>query len=241
MKKFIYLALFSFIFIGSLPVAHAADMWKNELSLGFAQATGNTQNSQLTGAVEADKKTELDVVTLKASTLYSSQHKKMDGQKHDASIRYALNFPENQWYSFYKFSVDHDKFSNIDYRLIPTAGIGYWFSNTDDWKAMTELGLGLENINYSDNTKDKTNTILVPRAFVEKAIFEKAKISQDLTLYPNLEESDDLRVVAETRFTNPLSDNMSLRFSFVDEFNSNPAGESKKNDTRTVLALIYSF
>ncbi|MFH1063276.1 MAG: DUF481 domain-containing protein [Candidatus Omnitrophota bacterium] len=241
MKKFINLVLFSFVFVGLLPIAHAEDMWKRELSLGFTQATGNTQNSQLSGAVEADKKTESDQVTLKASTLYSSQHKKMDGQKHEASVRYALNFSENQWYAFYKFSIDHDKFSNIDYRMLPTAGIGYWFSDTDDWKAMAELGLGLEHINYSDETKDRTDAIIVPRAFFEKTVFEKAKLSQDIAAYPNLEESDDFRVIAETRFTNPLSDNMSLRFSFVDEFNSNPAGEAKKNDTRTVLALIYSF
>ncbi|MBU1086795.1 MAG: DUF481 domain-containing protein [Candidatus Omnitrophica bacterium] len=241
MKKTIYLGLFGIIFVSLAMDAHAEDIWKRELSLGFSKATGNTQNSLLTGAVEADKKTESDEVTLKASTLYSSQNKKMDGQKHNASARYALNFVDNPWYAFYKFSVEHDKFSNIDYRMLPIAGIGYWFSDTEDWKAMAEVGFGLEHINYTDSTKERTDAILVPRVFCEKTVFEKAKLSQDITAYPNLEESDDFRIVAETRFTNPLSDNMSLRFSFIDEFNANPTGEAKKNDTRTVLSLIYSF
>ena len=241
MKKIVGLILFSIVFIGLLPIARAESMWERELSVGFTQATGNTQNSQLTGIFEADKKTEEDQVTLKASTLYSATNKKMDGQKHNASVRYALNFMDNPYYVFYKFSVEHDKFSNIDYRMLPTAGIGYWFSDTDDWKAMAEVGFGLEHINYSDTTKERTDAILVPRAFFEKAVFEKAKVSQDITLFPSLEESDDFRVVTETRFTNPLSDNMSLRFSFIDEFNSNPTGESKKNDTRTVLSIVYSF
>ena len=241
MKKIIHLVLFSIVFTGVLPVAHAEDIWKRELSVGFTQSTGNTQNSQLTGLMEADKKTRGDQITLKASTLYSSQNKKMDGQKHNASVRYALSFFENQWYAFYKFSGEHDRFSNIDYRMLPTAGIGYWFSDTEDWKAMAEVGFGVEHVNYTDTTKERTDTVFVPRAFFEKTVFEKAKLSQDIAAYPNLEESDDFRIVTEIRFTNPLSDNMSLRFSFIDEFNSNPTGESKKNDTRTVLSLVYSF
>ena len=235
------LLVLGFIFAILSTDAYAEDIWKREASLGFTKATGNTQSSQLTGAIEADKKTESDEVTLKASTLYSSQNKKMDGQKHSASLRYALSFLEDQWYAFYKFSAEHDKFSNIDYRILPVVGAGYWFSDTEDWKAMAEVGVGLEHVNYVDATKERTDAILVPRVFCEKPVFEKARLSQDIAMYQNLEESDDFRVVAETRFTNPLSDTMSLRFSFIDEFNANPTGEAKKNDTRTVLSLIYSF
>lgn len=241
MQWMIRFILFSIVFAGLLPVVYAESMWTRELSLGITNTTGNTQSAQLNGLVEANRKTEEDEITFKASTLYSSQNKKMDVQKHNASGRYSLNFLENQWYAFYKFSVEHDKFSNINYRILPDVGIGYWFSDTEDWKAMAEVGFGVEHTNYSDMTKKRTDAIFVPRAFFEKTVFEKAKLSQDIAMYPNLEVSDQFRVVSETRFTNPLSDSMSLRFSFVDEFNSSPTGDSKRNDTRTVLSLVYSF
>ena len=245
MNKGFIAAVFLLITLGFVSFAQAEDenddFWAKEFSAGFTQSTGNTQNSQLNAAVEAYRKRSEDEIKLKASTLYSSTNKRMDGQKHEASARYGFNFWEEEWYGFYKFAVEHDKFANIDYRMIPTAGIGYWFADTADWKSQVEVGFGIEHTNYSDATKEKTDAILVPRAFFEKAVFYTATLSQEITLFPNLEDSEEYRVIAETRFTNPLNENMSLRFSFIDEFNSQPAGEAKKNDTRTVLSLVYNF
>ncbi len=217
------------------------DVWKTEVSLGYNQATGNTRNSQLNAAIDANRKTDADELTVKASTLYSSQNKKMDGQKNTGSIRYAFSFWEKEWYGFYKFAAEHDRFANIDYRIIPSAGIGYWLSDTSQWKAMAEVGLGLEHTEFNDNTKEETDIILIPRGFVEKKIFDEVTISQELVLYPNLDQTDQYRFRAETKFTNPLTENMSLRFSFIDEFNSSPAGDAKKNDTRTILSLVYTL
>jgi putative salt-induced outer membrane protein YdiY len=239
----IFVIMFMLGFVSSAAFAQQAEepIWNKELTAGYTQSTGNTQNSQLNASVEAKRKRKEDEIDLKASTLYSSQNKKMDGQKHNASARYGFSLWEEGWYGFYKFAVDHDRFANIDYRMIPTAGIGYWFSDTAEWKAQAEVGFGIEHTNYRDNTKETTDAILVPRAFFEKAVFYTATLSQEIVLYPNLEDSEKYRIYAETRFTNPLSENMSLRCSFIDEFNSDPAGDSKKNDTKTVLSIVYSF
>ncbi|MFH2137555.1 MAG: DUF481 domain-containing protein [Candidatus Omnitrophota bacterium] len=215
--------------------------WKSETSLGYTRATGNTQNTQLLGSFEAERKTDKDQLTVKANTLYSSQNKKMDGQKHNGSIRYGFDFWSDQWYGFMKFEAEHDKFANIDYRLLPSAGAGYWFSDTEEWKALAELGLGLEHTEYSNGAKESTDVVLIPRAFAEKKVFTDSTLSQEVIFYPNLDEGDQYRMRAETRFTNPLSEEMSLRCSFIDEYNSDPAGDSKKNDTRLVTSLVYSF
>ncbi|MCP4650546.1 MAG: DUF481 domain-containing protein [PVC group bacterium] len=215
--------------------------WDSEASLGYNRATGNTQSSQLAGAIEATRKKDGGELTVKASTLYSSQNKKMDGQKHSASVRSGFNFWDAHWYGFMKFEAEHDRFANIDYRLLPSAGAGYWFLDTENWKSLFEVGLGLEHTEYSNNAKEATDVILIPRVFVEKSIFANSTLSQEIILYPNLEQGDQYRMRAETKFTNPLSEEMSLRCSFIDEYNSDPSGDIKKNDTRMIMSLVYSF
>jgi len=240
MKKICILAVLLLTCFMTFAYAQTEEAWKNEVSLSYSQATGNTKNSKLVSAYEGNRKTDADELNLKATTLYSSQNKKMDGQKHTGSARYAPNFGDSQWYYFGKIEGEHDRFANIDYRIIPSLGLGYWFSDTDDWKAQAEVGLGHEFVEYTDGSNDD-NVSVIPRAYFEKAVFENAKLSEELIFYPNLKEGDQYRFRSETRFTNPLSDVMSLRVSFIDEFNSSPLGEAKKNDTQLLLSLVYSF
>ena len=248
MKKLLTgIAIFGVLAVSVLPAIAAPEYvidvtgWESEMSLGYTRNTGNTQSSQLLGSLEAERENDQDVLTIKASTLYSSQNKKMDGQKHTGSIRYGFDFWNDSWYGFMKFEVEHDKFANIDSRLIPSAGAGYYFSKTEEFKFLAELGLGLEHTEYSNNKKETTDVILIPRIFAEKDIFTNSTISQEVIIYPNLDEGDQYRLRAETRFTNPLSEEMSLRCSFIDEYNSDPAGAAKKNDTQLVTSIVYSF
>jgi len=216
-------------------------VWEKEVSLGYTQATGNTQNSQLLGALNAYQKTGYNEVTFKLSSLYATQDKKMNAQKHSGSLRYGFSFWDKEWYGFLKFQADHDKFANVDYRIVPYSGIGYWFFDTEQWKLLFEIGLGFEYIEYSNRLDEDINTVCAPRLFFEKQVFDAASISQDITIFNNLEQGERYRIHSETKFTNPLSQTIALRCSFIDEFNSDPAGDVKKNDTNLLLSLVYAF
>ena len=100
--------------------------------MGYNKSSGNTQNSQLSMSLYANRKTDHDEFTIKGNSLYSSSNNNMDAQKWFASMRYAFSFRERKWYNFYKLESDHDKFANVDYRIVPSAGIGYWFSDRPD-------------------------------------------------------------------------------------------------------------
>jgi len=222
--------------------ARAADpaVWKQEVSAGYSQKTGNTQNSQMNAAYQGIRTTPGSELTAKASTLYSSQKNKMDGQKHTGSLRYAPKLDDTDWFGFGMFAAEHDRFAGVDYRLVPSIGTGYWFSNTETWKVSAELGLGYEYNNYSNGT-DEENTLLIPRAYAEKTVFDKACLSEELIMYSSLEDAAEYRLRSETKFTNPLSDTLSLRVSFIDEFNTGPIGDAKKNDTQFMVSLVYAF
>ncbi len=106
---------------------------------------------------------------------------------------------------------------------------------------MTEVGLGLEHTDFRDNTKDSDEITLLPRAFFEKRLFSESRISEDLTLYPYLDDASEFRLHSETKLVNPINEKLSLSLSLIDDYNSNPAKNTKKNDIQIISALTYSF
>ena len=106
---------------------------------------------------------------------------------------------------------------------------------------MAELGLGLEHTVYRDQTEDSDEIVLVPRAFFEKEFFNNSKISQDVVLYPTIDDFSIFRLRSETTLATSLNQKLTLRLSLINDYNSNPPGSAKKNDFRLISAVTYSF
>ena len=190
----------------------------------------------------ANRKTDHDEFTLKGSGLYASTKRDPDTEKWYGMIRYAYNFWEQKLYNFYKFESDHDKFSNVYVRLLPSAGIGYWFSKERAFKGLLELAVGYENTYFMDDSSAKTEIVLVPRFFAEARLFGDATLSQDLVFYPSLNYFGDYRLQSETSLKNPLSEKLFLRLSLIDNYNSNPEKTGTlKNDLQFLTTLGYKY
>ncbi len=218
-----------------------AVLWEKKISLGYNDSRGNSESSQVTMGFYAGRKTDSDEVTLKADTFYSSSNQEMDAQRWSGMGRYAFSFGEDKkWYNFYKLEADHDRFADIDYRLIPSVGLGYWFSDEADWKLMAEAALGIEHTNFRTEG-DNDEFISICRGYLEKRIFAKARITQDVFFYPALSSFGEYRLHSETSLENPISDKLSLKLSFIEDYNSNPPKGVEKNDLRLISSLIYLF
>lgn len=216
-------------------------LWQREASLGYNQSSGNTQNNQFSLTFSANRKTDYDEFIIKADTFYSSSNEKMDAQKWYGMARYAFSFLRNKWYNFYKIEADHDRFADINYRVIPVRGVGYWLFDNPDLKAMAEVGLGLEYTNFRSTAKNSSEIILAPRVFLEKKFFDSLKVSQDIIMYPYLGEIGEYRLRSETSLVNPINDKLSLKLSLIVDYNSAPSGNTKNSDMRLISGLTYAF
>jgi putative salt-induced outer membrane protein YdiY len=218
-------------------------VWKKEANLGYSKATGNTTESQLSAGFFINRNNmHVDEITLKGNLYYSSTNRKMDSQKYYGMARYAYSFGNSKmWYNFYRLEADHDRFADIDYRLVPAAGIGYWFFDKSDFKLMAELGVGLEHTHYRSNTEEKNEGILIPRLFLEKRLFKNTKITQDVYYYPQWEDFNMYRIRSKTELDIALNKKLSARLSLIDDYNSSPTEGTKKNDLKLISSLAYSF
>ena len=217
-------------------------VWSRKASFGYSQTGGNTEDSQGSAEFSLNRKTEKDEWSAKVKAYISTSNDQTDAKKFYGMGRYAFSYGKRrQWYNFYKIEGDQDIFSNIDYRLIPSTGIGYWFSDEEDFKLMLEGAFGFEHTNYHDRTKSKNEAVFIPRGFLEKSLMSDLKFSQDIILYPSLKNRGEYRLHSETALTNSINDSISWKLSFIDDFNKTPAGSAKKNDFRLVSSIDYEF
>jgi len=227
----------------NLSLAPPAIEWKKDISLGYVQSGGNIkkQLGQFSGVI--NRKTPANEATVKMDDLYSSSHGKMDGRKFYGMLRYAYSFGNDlKWYHFYKLEGDQDYFSDIYYRVTPSTGVGYWFSDTKDLKAMAELGVGYQYTGYRiETTSNKGEAVLVPRFFIDKRLIANLHLSEDVTFYPSLENINDYRIRSETDLINQITTAWACKISYVDDFNSVPPLGFKKNDYTWVTSLEYHF
>jgi len=216
--------------------------WQRKIAVGYSQTSGNTQASQGSSELSVNRKTKKDEWTGVLRVLISTSNEKMDAKKFYGMGRYAFSYGGDlKWYNFYKFESEQNHFSNINYRLVPSAGIGYWFSDDKDWTLMAESAIGFEHTNYRDGTKSDNGAILIPRGFLEKKLLGNLRFIEDITLYPSLSEGGEYRLHSETIFINPITDQVAWKVSFIDDYISKPSGNTKKNDFSLISSLDYSF
>ncbi len=241
MKIRLILILFlSFVYQAN---ACAEEVWGGSISAGYNVASGNTENDQLSAGFSLYRnRIHIDEIALKGDIFYSTSNEEADAQKLHGLARYAFSFGENKkWYNFYKIEIDHDRFANISYRLVPGVGAGYWFLDLPETKIMAEIALGLERTDYRDSTGNSSEMILIPRVFFEKKLFINSKLAQDITLYPSLKDTGEFRLRSETVFTNPITDKLSLNFSLINDYDSDPPNDTENHDLRFISSLAYGF
>lgn len=216
-------------------------VWTTEIAGGYTMTQGNTDNSALHSSLYINRKTEVDETTFKAHGNYTTSDDEVDSQDAYGMARYAHRLWTSQWYGFVKGELEHDKFEQIQYRVTPSTGIGYWFSDTDDWKALAEIAFGYEHTHHYDDIEDTDEAILIPRIFFEKRLFGESRFAQDFVMYPSLSKTGEYRIRSESSFTNPIGERWSLRISLIDDYNSDPADDRKHNDLNLISSILYSF
>jgi len=239
--KIITRVLLVMLFCASTTFVLADDEWKREISLGYNQSSGNTDNAQLSLVGSISKNTDEYEFLSSIDIYYSSTNDAMDSQKWVGLARYAFNFGEEElWFNSYQVQVDHDYFADIDYRLLPSVGIGYWLFKEEGFKWSLEGSVGYQITKYRSSTPDQEESTFIARTFIEKQVFENASLSEDLSIIPSL-EGGSTRIKSETAFTNPINESMDFSVKYIVDHDSQPAEGKKKTDTRVITAVKYSF
>lgn len=216
-------------------VSYAQTIFDRKLAIGGQHAGGNTKLNSLHFEYYLNRNRKFtDELTTKWSLDYESSDGVDTVLKAYTFLRYAYSMG-NDLYHFYKLELEHDRFQDIDLRLIPTIGIGYWFRNDDTFRFTIEGAIGYQR-NYQLNRAADEMVVLKLGTF-----FMLWAFSNDFDVFVDSADFNNFRFVNEMIYKIKLNTYYSFKWMIKDEFNNRPAAGVQKNDVRTTLSLEYSF
>lgn len=216
---------------------------KGSLFAGYNRSNGNTNKSAANMRLDAGKASGRHTLSLKSGLSYSANNDLMDGQKWDVLGRYLYDFvQEGEWFTFYQFLADHDRFADIHYRLTPSAGFGYHLARSKDWVCSVDAGFGVRFERHRINpSADDVFPTAVGHTFMKKTVFSKAFLSEDFVVYPGLEAQVASTLRSETVFSNPVTDRLSTELRYIIDYNTAPSEGNKHSDIQLLGGINYTF
>ncbi len=214
--------------------------WEKKIGAGYDLSRGNTVFEGLHGDFLINRnRLWVDEWTLKGSGLLEKANRDLLAQKADVSLRYAYSW-KNWLYHFLRTDIDHDYFQNIQARVLPTIGAGYWLLDTDQTQFIFETGAGYE-FNFYRNGERDNKPVLQLRNLISHWLTSRLETGTETYYIPTFADFGDWRLTNETFLKFALSQKVSLKLELENEFRSKPHQGAKKHDLRLKSGIEYEF
>ena len=154
-------------------------------------------------------------------------------QEHDVSPRV---------FAFGSLDAEHDGIEELAFRLIPKLGVGYKIVNTEKSYLAVDAGLAFV---YESFYAPKHNAFAALALGAEhrwKLPWLGASWNTRVDYLPSITAFvDDYRLSGQTGLTIPLFEQLSLKASVIDAYNSQPADDTAANSLTTLLGLSLFY
>ena len=240
MKYYSYVITITLIlFLFGFALAEDGKKWKDEAQLAYVKTGGNTEVTLLSAknllTYQATEEIKLDW-----SALARFAETEVDGKTDKSAERYATELHLEYAITERFYTAAHggwlrDKFAGIDDQYYFGPSVGYKFLIGPKHFLKAEAGVDYVTEDYTDNTDDD---YMRGRAFGEYAfaLTEKTRFSQSLEYLHDFDNSDNYNVNSETALITALSDKLSLKTSYVINYDNEPVPKDL-DDTDTTLAV----
>jgi putative salt-induced outer membrane protein len=246
MKKNLFVIILVSIFSSTgFALAEDGKIWKDQAELSYIQTGGNTEVTNLSAknllTYQATEKIKFDW-----SALALFAETEVDGSKEKSAERYAteLRMEYSLTERFYTLAYGgwlRDEFAGIDDRYYIGPAVGYKFLIGPKHFLSAEAGVDYVKEDYVDNTDDD---YMRGRAFGQYAfaLTEKTRFSQSLEYLHAFDNSDNYNINSETALITALSDKLSLKTSYVVNYDNEPVPEElDETDTTLAVTIIVNF
>ncbi|MDR9498643.1 MAG: DUF481 domain-containing protein [Hydrogenovibrio sp.] len=208
---------------------------------GYSQTTGNTETESIYGALKLNylqKAYEL-------KGLVEGSNKSEDGdttqERYLGDLQANLFFNSHpKAYGFGQGRAEQDRFAAIDLSTYYLAGLGYNFYKQKHLILQAELGAGYQEIDYTSDSGEEDTGQTIGKFYgnFEYALNDRVRFLQDLSIFSGGEQT---LYETHTGLKVNLNGSLNLRLAYKYRYNDSPAGDKEKEDTETVITLLYDF
>ncbi len=213
--------------------------WNSMATAGLTLTRGNSDTLLATAKIASGKKTPVNEFSLGADIAYGSASGIENNNTYHAFGQWNHLFSE-KWYDYVRDEGLHDGIAQVKYRFTVTAGMGYYFIKQTNTTLTTEVGPGVvvERTGAIDNTYA---TLRLGEHFEHKFNKNSARIWQTVEVLPQVDKPSDYLVNFEIGIESALYRSVNLQVYLDDNYNSQPAVDFRRNDTKLVSGISYKF
>ena len=183
--------------------AEPMGVWKGSVNAGVLRAEGNTDLTSLSAGGDAQLRREKDRITL-GSVLGTTRSRRSRAVRDPVSQRTAgANakydyFLDQRTYLFGAASAEYNKLADVDLRSTIGGGAGYQFIEREDLSLSAEAGLSYVSEDFGSSPDTE---YLAARGAYDVAwqVNEDVEVLHTGTIFPSLEDSDDVYAKLDTR------------------------------------------
>jgi putative salt-induced outer membrane protein YdiY len=230
-------------------------VWKSSVALGLTASAGNTDRRSANLSAELARRHGPNRTSAKFAWDYAQKKDDTDvdyelDQRHvQGDLKHDYFFSEKT-YAFVGAGAENDFGKNITLRYTATAGLGVQVIDEAELSFALEVGAG-----YVDEESSLASNVNEPGSITARVstnlvvlLTEKLKLTNILSLFPSLEDGDDVFGTSDTRLDFPLGEGSDFRgqFQWILDYDNTPSfgGSGMRNDRmdhRLLFNLVLSF
>jgi putative salt-induced outer membrane protein YdiY len=234
---------------GVTKINPPAEVWHGSVLVSGAIARGNTNTDDLGIAIAAglrrNNETVNDRFTLGGAYNLGLQENPDTGDKVTTTDNWNAfgqydYFWDPKFYTYANFKVEHDRIADLNYRLSPSAGVGYQWFERPDFNFRTEAGVAYV---YEDFISDGENqTCAVRLAYhIDRKFNDVWSVFHNFEIFPAIDDPHDYNLATDAGVRAALTAAFFTEFRVEWKRDSDPAPGADKNDLRYVLGVGWKF
>lgn len=208
--------------------------WKSSVDFSVNSASGNSESSYYTAAINLDKKRGQNDYFVKVSYAYGE-----DGETKSMDELLGLlswkRTGSGGYYTGARFDYRQDALADIDFRAGSTLLQGYNLYQSEKGWVTPEIGFGYARQKIGGELRDSVNFYMGIHA--EYWLDKKTRFYTSLTSFTPTEKNSDYYLWGELGVETMLSDRLSLKLYFQDAYENNPAPGRERNDLRFIAGI----
>ncbi len=220
--------------------------WTGSIQAGALLIRGNSDTDSLNLGANLTHKTEQDDVSVVASYLYGRTKDRTTNlvqtttENWQVEARYDYNFTP-RFYGFADGLVRKDRVAFLDLRVVPSAGLGYKFFDTDSFKLSGELGVAWVYEKYTNNTPEREDISGRAAYHVTKKFNDVLSAFHDLEFLQSVQHVHNFNVNTDLGVHAQLTKHLFGEAKITWDYDSSPANNALKNDMFYALSVGYNL
>jgi putative salt-induced outer membrane protein YdiY len=219
------------------------ELWTGAFDFGFADATGNARNENITTAFNANRTTRTDKITLYFNQLYGTA--RVDGVNSTTANavrggwKYDRNVSPRAFLTAFN-DYEHDQFQNLSIRFVAGGGAGFKAIKSKRTQLDVDAGVDYQRENFMDATSRNSAEV----NFGDNLLFKVSKVttvSQSARMFANLTDGGVYRLNFDLSAATAIKKWLGWHVTVSDRFLSNPVQGRERNDLILSTGFRLSF